>query len=342
MQYPDYKPRMDFYFDDNPHWFIGHMSKGKVQVEKQLANTDVVLEVRDARAPFTTAQWQLTEKLPEGCKRLVVLNKCDLVTPNVAIKTKKVFEAMDTPCITTAATDLKHLSKIKDFAFRNGVSKHATVGLWLMVLGLPNVGKSTIINGLKRLAFAASKAKPGSKLVTNVKRTEAKTGKNPGVTRHVGFFQISNRPRLYCYDTPGIMLLKKADDPERNVKLACLGLMPDHVAGEMYIADYLLYRLNKARNFEYVKALNLDGPSDSIREISARITAAMVETHNFYPDPLTGSRFFVQLFRVGHFGRVCLDNIPSPEEIGERNLEGGFVTEPPDPWTPAYPEYKIR
>eukprot|EP00397_Hematodinium_sp_SG-2012_P042312 GEMP01046773.1.p1 GENE.GEMP01046773.1~~GEMP01046773.1.p1 ORF type:complete len:314 (+),score=73.64 GEMP01046773.1:141-1082(+) len=312
IQFPDFKPRDEFHFDDYPHWFIGHMGKGKVQLQKHLTHTDVVLEVRDARAPFTTAQWELTDMLPEKCKRLVILNKCDLVTPNVAIKTKQ------------------------------GVSKHATVGLWLMVMGLPNVGKSTIVNGLKRLAFAAAQAKAGSKLVTNVKRTEARTGKSPGVTRHVGFFQISNKPRLYCYDTPGVMLLKKADDPERNVKLACLGLMPDHVAGELYIGDYLLYRLNKDRNFQYVKELNLAGPSDSIRDVSARITAVMCEAQNFYPDPLSGARFFLQLFRLGHFGRICLDQIPSPEEIGERNREGSYVTEPPDPWTAAYPEFKIR
>jgi len=342
MQFPDFQPRTQFNFQSYPHWYIGHMSKGKVELQKHFKHTDVVLEVRDARAPFTTAQWQLTDMLSEHTKRLVVLNKCDLVTPNVAIKTKAVFDAMEIPVIPTSAVNLKNLIKIKEFAFDHIRPKYATVGLWMMVMGLPNVGKSTIINGLKRLAFTASKQQEGSKLIHGVKRTEAKTGKSPGVTTNVGFFQISNKPRLYCYDTPGIMLLKKADDPERNVKLAMLGIMPDHVAGEMYIADYCLYRLNKERNFTYVEELNLDGPSNSIREISGRITAAMTEAQKFYPDPTAGAAFFLKLFRLGHFGKICIDHVPSAGEVGGRLNDGLYQTEPPDPWTPQYPEFTYR
>ena len=83
--------------------------------------------------------------------------------------------------------------------------QHASLGLWMLVVGMPNIGKSTLINGMKRLAFSAQRhARPTSQMMHGVKRTEAKAGILPGVTRHTNFIQISNRPKLYCVDSPGV------------------------------------------------------------------------------------------------------------------------------------------
>merc|ERR1712060_347651 len=144
----------------------------------------------------------------------------------------------------------------------------------LMVVGLPNTGKSTIINGLKSIAFATARHQgKTSKLMHGVNWKQARASSNPGTTNDVSFFQLTNHPRLYCYDTPGISLLKKKNDPERNTKLALLKTMPDYFAGELYLADYLLYRLNKAQLFHYVNELELPGPTDDVRYLMSHISS---------------------------------------------------------------------
>ncbi|CAE7948012.1 unnamed protein product [Symbiodinium sp. KB8] len=273
----NFVPRPTFSFDNHPHWFVGHMSKGKVKIEQKMKDVDVILEVRDARAPFTSAQFELTTNLPSNVQRLVVLNKADLVTPNVGLAMRGLIEEAGQPCLLTTAAENRNLIKIKQFALDNVRSKHPrTLGVMLMVVGLPNVGKSTIISGLKRIAFATLRHQgPNSKLMQGVKWTEPKMSNVPGLTRDVSFFQLSNHPRLYCYDTPGVSLLKKRNDPERNAKLGVLKCMPDHIAGEAYLADYLLYRLNRDYFMDYVRELELPGPTNDIRYLCAHISALL-------------------------------------------------------------------
>lgn len=321
------------------------MTKGRVQIQNKLKDVNVLLEVRDARAPFTSAQFELTENLGGKVHRLVVLNKADLVTPNVGMATRKLLEDAGQPCLLTNASENKNLIKIKQFALDNVRAKHPrTLGVMLMLVGLPNAGKSTIINGLKSIAFATARRQgQGSKLMHGVKHTEAKVSSVPGQTRDVTFFQLSNFPRLYCYDTPGIFLYKKKNDPERAVKLALLGAMPDHFAGELYLLDYLLYRLNRAQMFQYVEELGLPGPTDDVRLLSSHVAALLArkgrapwEVCNAHPT--WGAQFVIQLFRAGRLGKLCLDHVPNAEEV-QRLRQLRAQTEPPGPWgPPCYPE----
>lgn len=316
----NFVPRPTFSFDNHPHWFVGHMSKGKVKIEQKMKDVDVILEVRDARAPFTSAQFELTTNLPSNVQRLVVLNKADLVTPNVGLAMRGLIEEAGQPCLLTTAAENRNLIKIKQFALDNVRSKHPrTLGVMLMVVGLPNVGKSTIISGLKRIAFATLRHQgPNSKLMQGVKWTEPKMSNVPGLTRDVSFFQLSNHPRLYCYDTPGVSLLKKRNDPERNAKLGVLKCMPDHIAGEAYLADYLLYRLNRDYFMDYVRELELPGPTNDIRYLCAHISALLAHrnTNQVYTAQVgSGATFFLDLWRAGKLGKVCLDYVPDPDEV---------------------------
>jgi len=345
--FPDFVSRESFNFENHPHWFVGHMSRGKIKIQKKLKDVDVLLEVRDARAPFTSAQFELTQEfVGRKAQRLVVLNKADLVTPNVGMAMRDVIEQAGQPCLLTNANENKNLIRIKQFALDNAKAKFPrTLGVMLMVVGLPNVGKSTIINGMKSIAFSTARRQgKDSKLMQGVKWTLAKTNNMAGVTRDVTFFQLSNQPRLYCYDTPGISLLKKRNDSERNTKLALLKTMPDHMAGEVYLADYLLYRLNKEQCFHYVKEFELPGPTDSVRFLTTHISAllsARKTTQIYYADPCHGATFFLDLWRQGKLGKVCLDHIPNPQEV-QRLRKLRMETEPPGPWgPPCYPEVPI-
>lgn len=342
-RYPEFQPREVFSFDNHPHWFSGHMSKGKSKIKEKLKDIDVFLEVRDARAPFSSAQTEMTLEFTKNAKRLVILNKSDLVTPSVGLAVRNAIEETGTPCLLTVASENKNLIKIKHFAMDNCRAKHPrTLGLMLMVIGLPNTGKSTIINGMKRIAFSTARRQgKDSKLVHGVKWTEARAFDEPGVTRDLSFFQLSNQPRLYCYDTPGVSLLKKKNDPERNTKLALIKTMPDTIAGQMYLADYLLYRLNRDRMFDYVDELGLPGPTDDVRYLTSMVNASTSGRRGnpvYFADVSAGAKFFLELWRSGKLGKLCLDHIPNQGEM-VRLRELRMQTEPPGPWgPPCYPQ----
>jgi len=311
--------------------------------QDKMKDVDVILEVRDARAPFSSAQTDMSRTFAEHIPRLVILNKADLITPNVGMAMRNLIEDTGVPCLLTAAHQNKNLIKIKNFALDHARAKFPrTLGIMLMVIGLPNVGKSTVINGLKRIAFSTARHQgKETKLVKNVKRTEARVNGEPGWTRQVNFFQLSNQPRLFCYDTPGISLLKKKNDPERNTKLALLKCMPDHFAGEMYIADYLLWRLNRERSFQYVDVLELPGPTDDVRYLTSHCAAVLAHRKRIsisWSDVSAGAKFFIDSWRQGAFGKLCLDYVPNPDEVHRLKLLR-MQAEPPGPWgPPCYPE----
>lgn len=339
-RFPDFQAREEFLFDKHPYWFQGHMGKAKLTMERKLKDVDVLLEVRDARAPMTSAHFEITREFKDRVQRLVVLNKSDLVTPNVGLAMRDYVESNGLPCLLTNALEKKNLIKIKEFALDHCRAKHPrTLGLMLMVVGLPNVGKSTVINGMKNIAFAASRQQgKGSKLMQGVKWTLAKTGQAPGTTQQVGFFQLSNMPRLYCYDTPGISLMKKRNDPQRNTKLALLGAMPDHFAGEMYLADYLLFLLNRERMFQYVDELKLPGPTNDIRYLSSHVVSLISHRGQYWGLPNAGAQWLITKFRQGRFGKLCIDHIPRADEVRRLRLLQA-QTEPPGPWgPPCYPD----
>eukprot|EP00439_Symbiodinium_sp_Y106_P070097 s680_g12.t1 len=169
-----------------------------------------------------------------------------------------------------------------------------------------------------------------------VKWTEPKMSNVPGLTRDVSFFQLSNHPRLYCYDTPGVSLLKRRNDPERNAKLGVLKLDSDCLGG-----SYKKLGRNRDHIMDYVRELELPGPTNDIRYLCAHISALLAHRNNnqvYTAQVGAGATFFLDLWRAGKLGKVCLDYVPDPDEV-ERLRRLRAQTEPPGPWGPAcYPD----
>ncbi|XP_020565285.1 mitochondrial ribosome-associated GTPase 1 isoform X3 [Oryzias latipes] len=175
----------------------------------------------------------------------------------------------------------------------------------MMVIGVPNVGKSSLINALRR---------------TNLKKGRAsRVGGEPGITKAVlTKIQVSERPKMYLLDTPGV-LPPKIESVETGMKLALCGTILDHLVGEDIIADYLLYSLNKLRNFSYVEKYELQEPSDDIQLVLKRIAVKLGKTQRVkaltgvgnitvtIPNYTAAAYDFIRAFRKGDLGQVMLD-----------------------------------
>lgn len=110
-----------------------------------------------------------------------------------------------------------------------------TVGAWLMIGGIPNVGKSTIINSLR------SK----DDTINHSKRSGAKTGGIPCITKSITGFKIISDPPTFIMDTPGIIIPKIKDNTEDGLKLCATNAIRDGILDLEYVCDYTLYQLNK-------------------------------------------------------------------------------------------------
>lgn len=195
-------------------WFPGHMTKAARQMEENLKKVDFVIEIRDARIPDSSRNPML-DGIIHTKPRLIILSKKDKADPEL---TKKWITYLEKDNVRVIALDLVHenykaaivqASKTLCASFiekqkRRGIKPRA---LRAMVCGIPNVGKSTIINTL-------------------AKRKAAKTADKPGVTKSLQWIKLDKD--LELLDTPGV-LWPKFDDQQIGLKLALLGSIRDEV-----------------------------------------------------------------------------------------------------------------
>ncbi|XP_034662334.1 mitochondrial GTPase 1 [Drosophila subobscura] len=297
------------------NWFPGHMNKGMRQIQQKLRNVDCIVEIHDARIPLSGRNSQFFDTITgSGVKpHILVLNKIDLLGPkqqrSVTQQLRRQQPELKNILFTNCKDQRNHgVLDILPLATRlvadsSRYNRAQSAEHNIMIIGVPNVGKSSIINVLRNVHLK--------------KRSAARVGAEAGVTRAVGErIKIQEKPAVYMIDTPGILQPSVTDD-EMGMKLALVGCLPDHIVGEDLIADYLLYWLNRHRRFEYVEKLSLSsGPSDNISTVLAEYahTEGLFHRVKQYDGQvevmtnlLAAARKFIHFFRTGQLGSINLD-----------------------------------
>ncbi|XP_061357736.1 short integuments 2, mitochondrial isoform X2 [Gastrolobium bilobum] len=229
------------------NWFPGHMAAATRAIRNRLKLSDLVIEVRDARIPLSSANSILQPHL-SAKRRVVALNKKDLANPNIMHKWIDYFESCKQDCIPINAhskSSVKKLLELVELKLKEVICKEPT--LLVMVVGVPNVGKSALINSIHQIAQ--------SRFPVQEKMKRAAVGPLPGVTQDIAGFKIANKPSIYVLDTPGV-LVPSISDIETGLKLALAGSVKDSVVGEERIAQYLLAVLNTRGTPLHWKHLN--------------------------------------------------------------------------------------
>lgn len=206
-------------------WFPGHMMKAMRAIETKLPVIDVVVEVLDARAPIA-CQSKALENLIKNKKRIVVLNKADLADPVVTESWVKYFQANNINVLLTESLTKKIKPQLIDeinLVYGDKIKQQIAKGIKnpqirVLILGLPNVGKSTIINNL-------------------LQRKVVKAADCPGVTRGQQWIRLNHMIDLL--DSPGILAPKIANDDTKLVLSLIKSLPAKHLFLEE-IASYLL------------------------------------------------------------------------------------------------------
>ncbi|MFB9867262.1 ribosome biogenesis GTPase YlqF [Vreelandella sulfidaeris] len=186
-------------------WFPGHMNKARRQIKEVLPEIDVVIEVLDARLPYSSANPMLAE-LTRHKPVLKILSRADLADPEKTAEWVAYFDAQENMrALAVTTTNTRELKKIPKLCHELAGAVRADRDVRVMVMGIPNVGKSTLINGLA-----------GRKI--------AKTGNEPAVTKRQQRVRIDGRVALT--DTPGV-LWPKIEDQASAYRLAATGAIRD-------------------------------------------------------------------------------------------------------------------
>jgi len=213
----------------NIQWFPGHMMKTLRMMEEEIRNVDAVLVLLDARIPFSSLNPEV-ELRCQSKPRLYVMNKADLADPEVTAQWVAYFRENDAGCVAISSKDRASVNRIKpdiDRELQELLAKRAAKGqqrakIRLMVVGIPNVGKSTFIN-----TFTGS--------------ARAKAADKPGVTRGKQWISCD---RYDLLDMPGV-LWKKFDSVETATNLAFIGSIKDDILDIEEVACTLIGQVKR-------------------------------------------------------------------------------------------------
>ena len=277
------------------NWFPGHMAKTLRLLEDQIRSVDAVIELCDARAPYATRN-PLLMKLIGQKQHLLVLNKVDLADKAVTGAWLTYFSKIGVKAVKYKSIGGKprEIFKLIEEAVRDKVEhmkmRGAMKTVRVMVVGIPNVGKSTFINALKGQAIA-------------------KTADRPGVTRSNQWVKIN--PFLDLLDTPG-MLWPRLDDQKTALRLAFLGSIRDEIMDSEQLAKELLKELSVIAPKELAARYKLEESDlnmepNALLESCCRHRGFLLSGGRY--DTLRCAQIVLDEFRSAKIGRITLERV---------------------------------
>lgn len=284
----------------NIQWFPGHMAKAKRQAIEKMSLVDVVVELLDARIPYASRNPMIDEIVGQK-PRLIVLNKIDLADDKKTGEWVKYFKSLGHHVLTIQAKDGKGLKQIQDKLkeiMSEKLERLRAKGLKnrpirLMILGIPNVGKSTLINRF-------------------VKKNKAETGNKPGVTKGQQWLKLGSEFELL--DTPGI-LWPKFEDQEIGKKLALTGAIKDTIVNQETVALFTIDFFARYYTDVFKKAFGLT--DDNLDLPNAELLIYMTQRMGLKDDYDKACEKIVFDVRSGKLGGYTLDEVSDMEKTNE-------------------------
>ncbi|STO08484.1 ribosome biogenesis GTPase YlqF [Exiguobacterium aurantiacum] len=281
-------------------WFPGHMAKARRQVTEKIKLIDVVIELVDARVPQSSRN-PIVDEITAGKPRLIVLNKADMADPVVTDAWLKAFKRDDVEVVAVDSKHSKGLKQLMTGAEKLMKEKHDRMRekgrnpgpIRALIIGIPNVGKSTLIN---RLAG----------------RNIAITGDRPGVTKRQQWIKMKGG-EMELLDTPGI-LWPKFEDQLVGYRLAATGAIKDEILNLDDIALYTAREL-RARYPEQLKdRFKLDELPEDAVELLEQIGKKRGLISGGYVDFEKASELLLNELRHEKIGRISLET-PDDHEM---------------------------
>ena len=277
---------------NNVHWFPGHMKKALAEIEERIKLVDVVIELFDARAPLSS-QNPFLEKALNNKKKLVLLTKSDLADPNETkaweVKLKEKYDSL----LTMNLTENRITDALNKAIFELGKAKREKdisrgmkpQPIKTMIVGIPNVGKSSLINKL-------------------AKRKAAGVQNKPGFTRGEQFIKVNQD--FILLDTPGILPMNY-DDQAKSINLALIGCVKEDILPNHVLVESLLKILKK--NYpsslkERYEVEEITTPEEVLKQIADR--RKLVDS-NGQPDLVRAESLLLKEFKDGKLGRITLE-----------------------------------
>ncbi len=280
-------------------WYPGHMTKTRRMMEENISLVDIVIELVDARIPYSSKNPDLNQ-LARNKHRIILLNKADLADDKSNEIWTEYFQNQGFSVIQTNALKGVGISLITEIA--RGLMKEKIerlkkkgrihVPIRSMIVGIPNVGKSTFINKY-------------------VGKTTAKTGDKPGVTRGKQWIKIKKDFELL--DTPGI-LWPKFEDQQVGLKLAFTGAINDDILDIQNIAISFIDCIRKMKPNALQKRYDIEFTEENnSHEVLIKISEARgFKLKGDAPDLERTAKILIDEYRSGKLGRITLE---LPEDI---------------------------
>lgn len=306
-------------------YFLGHHNAALSRMRRVLSNVGLVIECRDMRVPLSTWNPLLESTLMYGSvgrtpvssgpasasrSRIIVYTKRDLISEAEGSRITKALEKFHRREPNTgvlfhgAGTELKDTKILLKEIKKISNNHHSLTGLRALVVGMPNAGKSTLLNRLR----GQGKSTPGGS--SHV----ARTGAEPGVTRKIGtpvriLAGDEDSEGVFVLDTPGVFV-PYVPDAEAMLKLTLAGCVKDGLINWITVADYLLYHLNRYDPTGKIYEEYCDHPTNDVTEFLAGVARRTGKLARGSGEHLEGAAdWIVRRWRNGNLGNFVLDKV---------------------------------